>query len=100
MKCSFCSYNHKPDNPQFLKAHAELDILEGKTGGVVPVVVWRDGEFLLVSKENDGETVYSIGLVDPRPLVEDEETIRKRREYDASVTKEEEEVVADTPSES
>jgi hypothetical protein len=68
MKCSFCSYNHKPENPFILKAHAEQDILEGKTLGVIPVVVWDDGGFLLVEAAEDGQQTYDIGIVDSRPV--------------------------------
>lgn len=89
MRCNFCSYSHKPDNPQLLRAHAELDIIEGKTRDIIPVVVWREGEFWLVEKAADGETVFPIGIIDPRPVEESEEEIQKRKEYDALVTKEE-----------
>ena len=67
MKCSFCSYNHKPENPFILKAHAEQDIMEGKTRGIIPVVVWDDGGFLLVESA-DGRQTYNIGIVDSRPV--------------------------------
>jgi hypothetical protein len=70
MKCSFCTYNHKPENPFILKAHAEQDILEGKTRGIVPVVVWEDGGFLLVESAEDGRQTYDIGIVDSRPVEE------------------------------
>jgi hypothetical protein len=70
MKCSFCTYDHKPDNPLLLKAHAEGDILEGKTYGIIPVTVWRDGGFLLVEKAEDDERVYEIGIIDPRVVEE------------------------------
>lgn len=67
MKCSFCTYNHKPENPFILKAHAEQDILEGKTRGNIPLVVWRDGGFFLVENAEEGEQIYDIGIVDSRP---------------------------------
>jgi len=70
MRCSFCTYDHKPENPFILKAHAEQDILEGKTRGIIPVAVWRDGGFLLVVKAEDGEQIYEIGIVDSRPVEE------------------------------
>ena len=70
MRCSFCTYNHKPENPFILKAHAEQDILEGKTRGIVPVVVWEDGGFLLVESAEDGRQTYDIGIVDSRPVEE------------------------------
>ena len=71
MKCSFCTYNHKPENPFILKAHAEQDIMEGKTRGIIPVVVWDDGGFLLVESA-DGRQTYDIGIVDSRPKVEED----------------------------
>ena len=71
MKCSFCTYNHKPENPFILKAHAEQDILEGKTRGIIPVVVWDDGGFLLVESA-DGRQTYDIGIVDSRPKIEED----------------------------
>lgn len=70
MKCSFCTYDHKPENPFILKAHAEQDILEGKTRGIIPVVVWRDGAFVLVEAAEDGEQLYDIGIIDSRPVEE------------------------------
>jgi hypothetical protein len=69
MKCSFCTYNHKPENPFILKAHAEQDIMEGKTRGIIPVVVWDNGGFLLVESA-DGRQTYDIGIVDSRPVEE------------------------------
>jgi hypothetical protein len=71
MKCSFCTYNHKPENPFILKAHAEQDIMEGKTRGIIPVVVWDDGGFLLVEAA-DGRQTYDIGIVDSRPKFEED----------------------------
>ena len=67
MRCSFCTYNHKPENPFILKAHAEQDILEGKTRGIIPVVIWEDGGFLLVESAEEGQRIYDIGIVDSRP---------------------------------
>ena len=72
MKCSFCTYNHKPENPFILKAHAEQDILEGKTRGIIPVVVWDDGGFLLVESAKEGQHTYDIGIVDSRPKFEED----------------------------
>ena len=70
MKCSFCTYDHKPENPFILKAHAEQDILEGKTQGMIPLVVWRDGGFVLVREAEADERIYDIGIVDSRPVEE------------------------------
>ncbi len=72
MRCSFCTYNHKPENPFILKAHAEQDILEGKTRGIIPVVVWDDGGFLLVEEAKEGQQTYNIGIVDSRPKIEED----------------------------
>lgn len=69
MRCSFCTYDHKPENPFILKAHAEQDILEGKTRGIIPVVVWDNGGFLLVESADDRQ-IYDIGIVDSRPVEE------------------------------
>jgi hypothetical protein len=70
MKCSFCTYEHKPDNLSLLKSHAEADILEGTTRGIIPVVVWRDGEFFLVEKAEDKEPAFGIGITDPSSVEE------------------------------
>jgi hypothetical protein len=55
--------------PFILKAHAEQDIMEGKTRGIIPVVVWDNGGFLLVESA-DGRQTYDIGIVDSRPVEE------------------------------
>jgi hypothetical protein len=72
MRCSFCTYNHKPENPFILKAHAEQDILEGRTRGIIPVVIWEDGGFLLVESAKEGQHIYDIGIVDSRPKIEED----------------------------
>jgi hypothetical protein len=71
VRCSFCTYDHKPENPFILKAHAEQDIMEGKTRGIIPVVVWDNGGFLLVESA-DGRQTYDIGIVDSRPKFEED----------------------------
>jgi hypothetical protein len=43
--------------------------MEGKTRGIIPVVVWDDGGFLLVESAN-GRQTYDIGIVDSRPVEE------------------------------
>ena len=53
-------------------AHAEQDILEGKTRGIIPVVIWEDGGFLLVESAEEGERTYDIGIVDSRPKFEED----------------------------
>ena len=72
MRCSFCNYDHKPENPFILKAHAEQEIMEGKTRGIIPVVVWKDGGFLLVEAAEEGERTFDIGIVDSRPKPEED----------------------------
>jgi hypothetical protein len=64
MKCSFCTYDHQPTNPNLLKAHAELELLEGKTNGKVPQVVFRDGDFLIVEEPLEGEQTYFFNILD------------------------------------
>ena len=68
MKCTFCTYDYTPDNFPMLKAHAEKDILEGITRGIIPVVVWRDGTFILVKEAESNDRVFDIDIVDPRPV--------------------------------
>lgn len=70
MRCSFCTYEHKPDSPSLLRSHAEEDIIQGVTRGIIPVVVWRDDGFLLVETAEDDERIYEIGIIDPRPVEE------------------------------
>jgi hypothetical protein len=80
MKCSFCTYDHQPANPILLKAHAETCILEGNTGGIIPVVVWRDGSFILVREAGEEEQTYDFGIVDSRPP--EEEVIASETVYE------------------
>jgi hypothetical protein len=68
MKADFSSWAHKPENPVILKAYAEVAILEGVTRGIIPSVVWRDGEFTLTLTPQEGEQTYDMGIVDSRPV--------------------------------
>jgi hypothetical protein len=68
MKADFSNWAHKPENPVILKAYAEVAILEGVTRGIIPSVVWRDGEFTLTLTPQEGEQTYDMGIVDSRPV--------------------------------
>lgn len=93
MKADFSNWTHKPENPIFLKAYAENALLEGATRGIVPVVVWRDGEATLTLTPQEGEQIYDFGIVDRR-VVEIPEEVKKALEaYDEIVTAGEEEVI-------
>lgn len=70
MKADFSNWAHKPENPVILKAYAENAILEGITRGIIPTVVWRDGEFTLTLTPQEGEQTYDMGIVDSRPVAE------------------------------
>jgi hypothetical protein len=70
MKSDFSTWAHKPENPVILKAYAEVAILEGVTRGIIPSVVWRDGEFTLTLTPQEGENIYDMGIVDSRPVEE------------------------------
>jgi hypothetical protein len=90
MKADFSNWNHKPENPVFLKAYAENALLEGVTRGIVPVVVWRDGEATLTLTPQEGEQIYDFGIVDRRVVEIPEEVIEALEAYDDAVTAEEE----------
>jgi hypothetical protein len=90
MKADFSNWNHKPENPVFLKAYAENALLEGITRGIVPVVVWRDGEATLTLTPQEGEQIYDFGIVDRRVIEIPEEVIEALEAYDEAVTAEEE----------
>ena len=68
MKADFSNWSEKPDSFVALKRYAEACIVEGLTRGEIPSVVWRDGEFTLTLSPLEGEQVYEIGIVDPRPV--------------------------------
>jgi hypothetical protein len=65
MKCSFCTFNHTPETLPLLKMHAHECMVEGRTNGLTPVVVWREGSFVLVAEAEEGEQVYAT--IDPLP---------------------------------
>lgn len=75
MKCSFCTFNQVETNPNVLKAHAEVEQLEGKTNGKVPVVVFRDGDFLIVEEALEGEQTYFFNIQNNLPNVVVEEPV-------------------------
>jgi hypothetical protein len=90
MKADFSNWNHKPENPVFLKAYAENALLERITRGIVPVVVWRDGEATLTLTPQEGEQIYDFGIVDRRVVEIPEEVKEALDAYDDAVTAEEE----------
>lgn len=90
MKADFSNWRHKPENPVFLKAYAENALLEGVTRGIVPVVVWRDGEATLTLTPQEGEQIYDFGIVDRRVEKLTDEMVEKLKAYDEAVTAEEE----------
>jgi hypothetical protein len=75
MKCSFCTFDHQPTNPNLLKAHAEAEQVDGKTNGKVPVVVFRDGDFLIVEEALEGEQVYFFNIQDTLAKIEQESVV-------------------------
>jgi hypothetical protein len=90
MKADFSNWNHKPENPTLLRAYAENALLEGATRGIVPVVVWRDGEATLTLTPQEGEQIYDFGIVDRRVVEIPEEVLEALEAYDDAVTAEEE----------
>jgi hypothetical protein len=92
MKADFSNWTHKPENPIFLKAYAENALLEGATRGIVPVVVWRDGEATLTLTPQEGEQIYDFGIVDRR-VVEIPEEVKKGLEAYDEIAIPEEEVI-------
>jgi len=90
MKADFSNWSHKPENPTLLRAYAENALLEGATRGIVPVVVWRDGEATLTLTPQEGEQIYDFGIVDRRVVEIPEEVLEALEAYDDAVTAEEE----------
>jgi hypothetical protein len=90
MKADFSNWSHKPENPTLLRAYAENALLEGATRGIVPVVVWRDGEATLTLTPQEGEQIYDFGIVDRRVVKIPEEVLEALEAYDDAVTAEEE----------
>ena len=70
MKADFSNWSQSPDNFVILKRYAESAIVDGSTLGEIPSVVWRDGEFILTLSPLEGEQIYEVGIVDPRPVEE------------------------------
>lgn len=68
MKADFSTWSLSPGNFVELKRYAETAIVEELTRGEIPTVVWRDNEFTLTLLPLEGEQVYEIGIVDPRPV--------------------------------
>ncbi len=90
MKADFSNWSHKPENPILLRAYAENALLEGATRGIVPVVVWRDGEATLTLTPQEGEQIYDFGIVDRRVVEIPKEVKEALNAYDDAVTAEEE----------
>jgi hypothetical protein len=68
MKC-LCGYQQSPNNAKVLAAHVQDCMHDGVCKDIeMPEVVWRDGEFTVVAKANDGERTYDLGLVRHTPL--------------------------------
>ena len=91
MKADFSNWTHKPENPVILKAYAENAIVEGLTGGQIPVVVWRDGEATLTLTPQEGEQIYDFKIVNPIVQEIPEEVKLALEAYDESVINEEKE---------
>jgi hypothetical protein len=90
MKADFSTWQHKPDNPSLLKAYAELAIMEGLTGDIIPKVVWRDGELTLTLNPEEGEQVYEYHFEDRRPKAEEEELVAPAEEEEKEAVETEE----------
>lgn len=90
MKADFSTWQHKPDNPSLLKAYAELAIMEGLTGDIIPKVVWRDGELTLTLNPEEGEQVYEYYFEDRRPKAEEEELVAPAEEEEKEAVETEE----------
>ena len=67
MKCEFCSWSQKPDNMPAVKTH-----VESHHKGMDPLVVWRNGEFVVAKKVTKKETLFDVGVVhyEPAPAPE------------------------------
>jgi|688.fasta_scaffold843225_2 hypothetical protein len=85
MKADFSTWKHNPDNPALLKAYAELAIMEGLTGDIIPKVVWRDGELTLTLNPEEGEQTYEYIFEDRRVK---EEIIQEEAQEDSLETEE------------
>jgi hypothetical protein len=85
MKADFSNWNHKPENHVILKAYAENALLEGATRGIVPVVVWRDGEATLTLTPQEGEQIYDFGIVDRRVVEIPEEVLEALENCDKNI---------------
>ena len=48
-----------------MKMHAHECMIEGNTKGITPLVVWREGSFVLVAEAEEGEVVHAT--IDPLP---------------------------------
>lgn len=69
MKC-ICDFSQKPDNLVALKAHVEDCIVFGPLREYPhnPVVVWRNGEFTVVTEAEKNERTFEVEFVRPASL--------------------------------
>lgn len=71
MKCiPSCGYNLKPDNINTLTRHIEECMSEGACRKLpdTPKVIWKDGEFTVVSKVGKKDTVFEINLIEKKAI--------------------------------
>ena len=58
-----CGYQQMPNNGPVLVLHMHDCDLDGPLKNIeAPLVVWRDGEFVVTGKAEKGEPVYDIGF--------------------------------------
>jgi hypothetical protein len=58
MKCGLCDWQEKPDLLPKIKIHAESSHFNEDV-----FVVWRDQEFFITNKIEDGEVLYDANIV-------------------------------------
>lgn len=71
MKC-LCGFSQMPNNTVILGKHMQDCMVSGPLKGLIPdpVVVWRNGEFVVVKNAEEGENIVDVPVVRPRPHVE------------------------------
>lgn len=77
MKClPECNYTELPNNTHALRRHMEVCSIDGALKTVKnPDVVWRDGEFVVVRKAEEGEQTYNSDVRFIKPALPEEETV-------------------------
>lgn len=71
MKClPECGYNEKPDNLQRLERHLQECLSDGAFSklDVKPTVIWKDGEFTVVTKFGKKDQVFEVNPVAREPF--------------------------------